>query len=465
MRIRLILSFALIVLVSVTLVAVIARQSAANEVRAFMFRGGMTGVEELVDSLEDYYTMHQSWRGVESLLDSSGHPSGAGQGNRGVGQGMMHGSGGNMMNQRLRLADAMGNLVADTEDPQPAGSLSPDDLDRSIRLQAGGQTVGYLLPEGGMGFSRTDERLLLNRLNRAALTAGLIAGGLSLLLALLLAYTLLRPVHALTRAAGRLGQGDLTQRVAVHGDDELAVLGNSFNAMAGSLQRAEESRRAVTADIAHELRNPLAVQRANLEAMQDGVYPLRVENLQPILEQNILLTRLVDDLRTLALAESGQLMLARSPTDFPALVRRVLERFRPQSAARQINLEFDFSPTPLSSMPALYIDPDRVEQILGNLLSNALRYTPESGRIKLILEINQREALLSVQDSGQGIPPEALDHLFERFYRADRSRSRAEGGSGLGLAIARQLAEAHGGSLTAANHPNGGAVFTLTLPV
>jgi two-component system sensor histidine kinase BaeS len=286
---------------------------------------------------------------------------------------------------------------------------------------------------------------------------------------------LMRPVRELTLAARRLGERDLSQRVRVSGKDELAELALTFNRMADSLQQAQENRRALTADIAHELRTPLAVQRANLEALQDGVYPLTPENLAPVLEQNLLLTRLVDDLRTLALADAGQLTLERTPTDLVALVERMVERFQPQAAPRSIALRLDAPSATSTEYPLLTVDPQRVEQILSNLLSNALRYTPDGGQIAIGFVLtgglsgvrtsgsSKSSVQISVRDSGPGIPPEALPHVFERFYRVDRSRSRAEGGSGLGLAIARQLAEAHGGTLTAANHPQGGAVFTLSL--
>jgi signal transduction histidine kinase len=302
-------------------------------------------------------------------------------------------------------------------------------------------------------------------LSQAALTAGLAAGGLSLLLAFLLAFNLLRPVRELTQAAARLGQGDLAQRVPVRGNDELTILGRSFNKMADSLQAATRSRQALTADIAHELRNPLAVQRANLEALQDGVYPLTPENLQPILEQNMLLSRLVDDLHTLALADAGQLKLERIPVDLRLLVERVGERFRPQASSQKITLNQHVPADALAAEAGPLLDPLRIEQILSNLFSNALRYTPEGGQIEISLVFRPDLAEMTVRDSGPGIPAEALPYIFDRFYRADRSRSRMDGGTGLGLAIARQLAEAHGGSLTAANHPQGGAVFTLRLPL
>jgi len=458
-RLRLILAFVLVALVSVASFALIARFNTANEVRRFMFRGGMTGTEGLVESLENYYRSQGDWRGVQALLQMQMGGGGGGQG-QGPGQGMMRGSTG-MMNQRLRLADSDGNLLADTEVTNPSGGLSPAELARAIPLSAEGAVVGYLLPEGGIAFSPLEQSNLVARLNRAALSAALIAGGLSLLLGLILAYTLQRPIGEITQAARKLAQGDLSQRVRVRGKDELAVLGRTFNDMSASLQRAEVSRRAMTADIAHELRNPLAIQRANLEALQDGVYPLEREGLEPIIAQNQLLTRLVDDLHTLAMADADQLILEISKTNLNDLARRVVNRFIPQADSRQVHIRF----SPDETCPLLSLDSGRLEQILVNLISNALRYVPDSGQIAVDLTREGDFARLSVHDNGPGFPSESLPMIFERFYRVDRSRARADGGSGLGLAIARQLARAHGGDLEAANHPQGGAILTLSLPI
>ena len=186
-----------------------------------------------------------------------------------------------------------------------------------------------------------NEQYLLNQLLEAALVAGAVAGALSLLLALLLSYGLLKPVQDLTHAAAGMAGGDLSQRVQVKRRDELGTLGQAFNQMAASLERAEQNRRAMTADIAHELRTPVAVQRAHLEALQDGIYPLTVENLQPILDQTELLTRLVEDLRTLALADAGELRLERAPGDLSGLVGRAVDRFRPEAETREVRLAFD----------------------------------------------------------------------------------------------------------------------------
>ncbi|MCD4671774.1 MAG: hypothetical protein K8R77_03835 [Anaerolineaceae bacterium] len=216
----------------------------------------------------------------------------------------------------------------------------------------------------------------------------------------------------------------------------------------------------MTADIAHELRTPLAVQRASLEALQDGIYELKPENLTPLLEQNRLLTRLVEDLRTLALAEAGQLDLQRTPSDLAKLCTGLAQRFQApaaqQNTAIRINLAEVCSP--------VMVDQQRIEQILTNLLQNALRYTPSGGTIQLTMTCENEYQTIQVHDSGPGIPEDALPNLFKRFYRVDSARSREKGGTGLGLAIARQLAEAHNGTLTAANHPDGSAIFTLRLP-
>jgi len=463
MRLRLLLSFVLVVLISVLGVVILARSGAANEVRAFMFRGGMTDTDELVNNLEENYRIYGSWEYVDEILHMPGKSRGIGQG--GVGHG---GMGGMMRNQRLILADPDGMVILDTSaeslSQQGLLQLSSLEIQNAIPLRVNNIIVGYFLVESSMSFSIDDESFLVYRLTRAALIAGAVAAAISLLLALLLAYSLMRPVRELTRAARRLGEGDLLSRVQIHGSDELALLGRTFNQMADSLLKVRESRKAMTADIAHELRNPLAVQRANLEALQDGVIPLSPENFNVVLEQNLLLTHLVDDLRTLALADIGQLELERIPTDMNAMLQRIIEGFKPDAKDRQVELIIaPFEPKDFSQV--ISVDPTRIEQILNNLLSNALRFTPVGGYILVSMWSEEQVVIISLHDSGPGMHQEALPHIFDRFYRADRSRSRSEGGTGLGLAIARHLAEAHGGTLTVANHPESGAVFTLTIPI
>jgi two-component system OmpR family sensor kinase/two-component system sensor histidine kinase BaeS len=455
MRAKLVIAFSLVVLVSIVAFAFLMSQGTAREIRAYMFRGGMTDEPGLIEALQVYYAEKGSWEGLESYFDGLTGMHGR-MGGVGPGGGFMSG----MMGQQIQVADAEGVIVYDTSG-FAGGTINILERLRAINLELQGETIGYLLIGSGTGALAGDETLLLERLNRAALFSALIGGGLALALSLLFAYRLLQPIQGLTRAAQQLAQGDLNQRVQVNGNDELARLGNTFNQMAESLQKADQSRQALTADIAHELRTPLAVQKAYLEALQDGIYELNIENLQPVLDQNQLLNRLVDDLRTVAMADAGQLRLELAPADLGNLVQRVVSRFLPQAENKQIQLSYQQE----ENLPPAHLDAGRVEQILGNLLSNALRHTPEGGEIQVVLYHEKHSARLEIRDTGPGIPEDALEYIFDRFYRASKSRSRSEGGSGLGLTIARQLARAHGGEVHAANHPTGGAVFTLRLPL
>jgi len=461
MRLRLIASFILIVLVTIGIFFVVTIRQTTQEVRNFISRGGLTGSEDVVLALEEYYDVYGTWVGVEHVLRTASRlPRGRMLGQRvGPNQGMSA----EIPLPNLWLADSEGNLIANTRGTEsiPETRLTQIELRRAVPLRVDGKNVGYLVPDSSAVFTTANEISLLSRLNRAAIIAVVVAGSAAILLALLLSYSLLRPVQELTAAASNLGTGDLSHRVQVNGTDELATLGRTFNQMAESLQLAEKSRRAMTADIAHELRTPLAVQRAHLEAIEDGVYPLSLESLGTIEEQNRLLTRLVEDLRTLAMADAGRLDLQLTSTDFQDLVRRVAKRFEPQASERGVEIELSLDENCLK----LLVDPQRIQQILHNLLSNALRYSPTGGRITQGLVCHPDHISLTIRDGGPGIPGDALPNIFERFYRVDKSRSRTEGGTGLGLSIARKLAQAHGGDLTVENHPEGGAIFKLDLPV
>ncbi|NUM47553.1 MAG: HAMP domain-containing protein [Anaerolineales bacterium] len=453
MRLRLFLSFLLLILITTLSVTFLARWQMNVALERFSSRGGFAGAEALVTSLENYYYTNQTWEGVTSLFQT--HKQG--------GQGMGPGGPG-PENETYLLADPSNILLVDTSQvnftPSPR-EITPEEQERAIAIRVNRKIVGYLIPAARPGLAPPIENGLLTVINRGALFATAISGVLAVILALILGYVLLRPVRTLTQASAALGAGDLDQRVPVEGDDEIAHLGRTFNLMAESLQQSQTRRKAMTADIAHELRTPLSVQRANLEAIQDGIYPLTPESIQPVYEQTLLLERLVDDLRTLALADAGELELIKTETDILGLVQRVVEQFQPHAKSRNQTISSTLPP----SCAIVEADPGRVEQILGNLLTNAIRHTPEDGQITVEVQCASGKVQLSVRDTGPGIPEDSLPYLFERFYRGDRSRSRVEGGTGLGLSIARRLADAHGGKLEAANYPTGGAVFTLTLPV
>ncbi len=459
MRLRFILAMALVAAVAVLCVVVFFRLEAADQLNNYLFRGGMFGMTGLVDTLEEYYRTTGGWEGVEGIIGSAGMMMGQGANSPGfrLGQGGMLPMGGGMM--QLELAAQDGTILYDSRGTSEGEQIDPQVLDLAVRLHdARGNTVGYLVIAGGGALSQGNQELLMDLLNSAALSAGLVALAVGLVLALLIAAGLNRPLRRLTRAAQAMAAGDLSQRVDVRGRDEIAVLGRSFNRMAESLQASEQKRRAMTADVAHELRTPLAVQRAQMEAMLDGVYPLDESNLIQVLEQNELLSRLVEDLRTLALADAGELQLDKTQLELVSWTRRLVERFEPAAGSRRLSVEA------VGPEFLVEVDPTRLEQILNNLLSNAIRHTPEGGEISVKVSGDAKKVFVQVRDSGEGIPSGEAEKIFDRFYRAQPSRSRAEGGTGLGLAIARQLALAHGGDLTAANHPQGGAVFSLRLP-
>jgi signal transduction histidine kinase len=268
-------------------------------------------------------------------------------------------------------------------------------------------------------------------------------------------------LRQLTGAVQRFARGERSLQLPQPSGDEVGDLTRSFHGMMTEIERQEQLRKEMTADIAHELRTPLSVIQANLDALTDGVYPLTRENLAPIRESAELLDRLVEDLRTLELADAGQLTLEKTDVDLLRLLRRVAARFSPRAESQSQRIEL----APFPELPSVPADAQRIEQILGNLVDNALRHTPDGGTIRMSAKSEAGNVVLTVEDSGPGIPADQLDLIFERFHRLDPGRARSEGGTGLGLAIARKLAEAHGGSLRAQNRPEGGARFILKLPV
>jgi two-component system, OmpR family, sensor histidine kinase BaeS len=452
MRWRLLGAFGLIILIALGTVALVSRFTTQQEVTTFLGHGGQVGLENLADSLEYYYEENGSWTGVESL--SRNIPG------RGQGQGPRTGV--NVSVGEHILADSEGTILVSPSEVEIGTKLTDETLNQGIELKVRGQVVGYLLPEGGIPqLPENFEELLIERVNRASLLAAAISGGVAILLAMILAALILRPVQSLTNAAVNLSEGDLSQRVNVRGKGELSKLGHTFNQMAESLQEAETRRMAMTADIAHELRNPLAIQRAHLEALQDGVYPLNQDNLSLIAEQNEQLTHLVEDLRTLALADAGALSLNKRRINLTKVCQELAIRYEPQANKKNVAIYNE------CGKRVIYVsaDRERLQQIFDNLMQNALRYAPEGGWIKLLLKQEADEAVFSFHNNGPEIPDEALSHLFDRFYRGDKARDRTSGGTGLGLSIARKLAEAHGGTLTGGNHPTGGVDFKLTLPL
>jgi signal transduction histidine kinase len=266
------------------------------------------------------------------------------------------------------------------------------------------------------------------------------------------------PIGDVIEAAGRVAEGDYSAHVAERGPREVRAMARAFNSMTERLQAIDEQRRDLLADVTHELRTPLTVIQGNLEGLLDGVYPRDDAHLEPILEETHVLARLIDDLRTLALAESGALKLQKEPTDLGALIGESLASLQAQADAAGIELQADIGP----ELPMLELDPARIRQVLENLMANALRYTPRGGTIQVRCYAEGRgntHVAVSVSDTGAGIPPEALAHIFDRFYKSSDSH-----GTGLGLAIAKNLVAAHGGEISVQSELGKGTTFRFTLP-
>ena len=264
------------------------------------------------------------------------------------------------------------------------------------------------------------------------------------------------PVGDLIEASGRVEAGDFSTRVPETGPREVRTLTRAFNAMSARLEETEQQRRSALADVSHELRTPLTVIQGNLEALLDGVYPADAEHLQPILEETRVLERLIDDLRTLTLAEAGSLVLHREPTDLGALLNEVAAAYRSQAEQAGIALAVKGA----DDVPTLDIDPARIREVVSNLLTNALRHTPRDGKVELSAHLADDRVEVTVHDTGSGIPADQLDRIFDRFYRSPDSP-----GSGLGLPIARSLVEAHGGLMSATSETGAGTTIRFTLPL
>lgn len=489
---RLTAAFALIILIGIAVTVLLARSGAATQFEHFMVQGRMVRPAVMQQAIADHYFHHQGFSHLQEMLPTliSAASDGA-----------MSGVMGNMMGMRenrLVVLDAQENVVGDSQ----GGSGMP--LAPPLQqwpLVVNGESVGTMVVQGALMGAVMDSmmdpvmdpavnaNLLVGSLTRTVLLAALAAGVAALVLGALLVRQITQPLDSLSSAAQRINGGDLTARVEVQGDDEIAAVARSFNQMADGLQQQEKLRRNLMADVAHELRTPLTGIQGAVEAMQDGIFPADAENLEALHAEVMLLNRLVDDLRTLATAEAGQLTLQRRCFDMGELCRRQVNLFQYSAHARRIALAVHIAAEGEVDGPWVYADDQRTGQVLHNLIDNALRHCQEGCTVDVTVDIADRVmppfgqytgqhrdnghkgaangVAVTVTDNGDGIAPSELEHVFDRFYRAERARVRATGGTGLGLSIARQLVLAHGGDLWVQSPPVGaerGTAFGFTLP-
>lgn len=396
----------------------------------------------IVTRLETFYLVNGNWLGVEILPQTD------------------DGSDFHRFWQRTMLLDGQGKVVLDHGNIQTA-------LSGKTYLTKNSDTLIPILVQGKSVASLILDESFFPMQRQLSYDFLWPVGGISLLMAiptiiigLFLMRRFVTPLAEVISAARAVASGDLSTRVYASGPDDLRVLSDSFNHMAASLEESDSERRNMLADIAHELRTPITVMRGRLEGIVDGIYPASAEQISPALEETYLLERLVEDLRLLTLAETRQLHFEKRTINLVEIATHVIDLFQAQAEEKNIKLTYEHN----SDQAEAILDPQRIQQVVGNLVSNALRYTPEAGEVEIRVAKEAGDVLLSVSDNGPGVLEEDLPHIFQRFWRGEKSRSRASGGAGLGLAIARQLVEAQGGQIHAENRLAGGLKISIQFP-
>jgi signal transduction histidine kinase len=450
---QLIIAFIAVILLAGGGVFLVGR-FALREMESFAHDNPPAMLQPWVENLASYYEEHNGWEGVDTLI--ADYPCGPGWESEEQ-----------SWNIDYIVADPGGMVVAASDAGRVGQSLRRGEKVASFPIVVGDQeTVGHLLLSPYGPFQGSFHFIVGFAVQRF-LIFGLSIVAVALVTGLGLSRVISRPVVRLTEATRAVAAGDLDVRVWGQYPGELGELAASFNQMTEELACADNLRRNMTADVAHELRTPLSVIRGKIEGVLDGVYPATPEHLEPILEETKLLAHLVEDLRLLALAEAGQLALEKQPLGVGDLLRDAQVNFSPQADDRGVTLVLDLP----SELPPVTADRRRISQVVGNLLTNALRHTPQGGCVTLSARSSpplpggdKGGVVISVSDIGAGIPAEDMPYIFERFWRGEKSRSRAGGGSGLGLAIAKQLVEMHGGTIAVESTPGAGSTFRFTLP-
>jgi len=368
---------------------------------------------------------------------------------------------GSLYEQRIIVTDSNGVVVADSQGDLLGEQYHPDApaMRLSPPWEESNPGTLYISPESATDFP--SPMSLSHAISRFLLWGSLVAVAIALVITFFLSRRILAPVKALTSAARRLGSGDFSQRVQVKDRSELGELADTFNSMASDLERAEQLRQNMVADVAHELRTPLSNIRGYLEAARDGVIKPDADVIRSLNEEASLLSRLVDDLQELTLAEAGELKLGCQAENVGELIKQTVAGLQVQATAKGLSVSVNMP----DKLPPVHIDSHRISQVLRNLIENAVAHTTKGDTIDVTARQEGSWVEVAVIDTGEGIPAEDLPNIFERFYRVDKSRARATGGSGLGLTIAKRLVEAHGGKIEAQSELGKGSRFSFTLPV
>ena len=434
--VRLTILFSSVVLVAAGILVLITLLITQEAVIRFAVNSAISQPGALKDRLADYYQAHQTWAGISAAVNFDDMPAIA-------------------ENIPLTMRGLDGEEYPLHQDRTSEQPMTEEAF--PIRVGEDDQIGGYLVAR----YPELNYAEYLGALARVVLLIAFIGTCVGLVFAVFASRSLTSPLTQLAHAARAIGGHDLKARVKPQGTYEMVELAHAFNTMAADLERSEKLRSDLLADTAHEFRTPLSVLIGNLRAILDDVYPLDKAEVARLYEQARLLSRLVSDLHELAQAEARQLPLFRQPTDISEWISNTLLAFEPLAEEDQVTLSSSLP----SALPELTIDSARMSQVIHNLLGNALRHTPPGGSIEVVVTTRADVLEIAVRDTGEGITPADLAHVFDRFYRADRTRTRSTGGAGLGLAIAKAIAEAHGGTIHVASQLNQGSTFTITLPL
>ena len=445
------LVFTITILVTVVVVYFITALSITRQFDVYREGNREHYAQQIGDMLKGYYSYTQSWIDAYKLFYIPVTVK--------IGPQVIEGNR-LTIDARFSLANEEDRIFLTTEDPDLIGQeMTAEEKASGYPLIVEQVRVGTLvLIDAGPDLEAREMEFLASA-KRSALLGGGIASSAAVFLFLVMINQVLSPLHKLTRATERIAHGDLPEKVSLRAHDEFGQLGFSFNQMLENLRRSETVRKTMTADIAHELRTPVTIIQGTLEAVLDGIYEASDETIGTIYEETLLLSRLIDDLRDLALAEAGELTLEKQLVDAAELVRQVGE-----AIVASVDDAPKFTVRERNKIPQVELDPKRFRQVLANLIGNAVRHTPSDGEINVDIRRVGDEVEICVSDTGPGILEEDLPHLFERFYRGDPARNRV-GGTGLGLAIVKQWVEAHGGRIWAENRVAGGARFTVRLAI
>jgi len=440
---RLALTFAVIILVTVVTIYFFVSERIATEMEDYATISAQYRSLQIRSQLYFHYLDKGSWADVQPVVEALG-----------------------VSGTRIILVAVNGTVVGDSGGELLGANYTDSSNDPfEMSLVRGG--VKEVLGQVYISSAPTAELYvapflrLSASINRSLLLGGSVAIGIALLLTFLLSRRMTSPIGVLAEAARRLGHGDLSQRVRLQGEGEVTALAQAFNSMAADLEYAEQLRQNMVADVAHELRTPLSNIQGYLEAIRDGMIEPDAAAIRSLNEEVSLLSRLVNELQELSLAEAGELKLVYQAEDIINLVKQAVTPWQPQLTAGEMSLSLELP----DDLPLVNIDWQRVNQVLHNILENAVAHTPKGGTINVAVSQKGKWVEVSVSDTGEGIPAEDLPHIFERFYRVDKSRARATGGSGLGLTIAKRLIEAHGGTIVVQSKLGKGSRFSFTLPI